>query len=63
MADLYTRKAPFDQVKRDLNAVKFHMQRYENGSIDTLAKQCFQHWQQLKTNDSYKALLNGMEGT
>lgn len=61
MADLYTRKAPFASVKQELNAVQFHMQRYENGSIDALARQCYQYWQQLKNNPKYKALTEEME--
>lgn len=62
MADLYTRKATFDTVKQDLHAVKFHKNRFESGSRDTLSKQCFQHWQQLKTNPEYAKYLMKIEG-
>lgn len=61
MADLYTRKASFSEVKRELKAVQFHMQRYESGSIDPLAKQCFQYWQQIKNHHSYKEAIRRME--
>lgn len=62
MADLYTRKATFESVKRDLHAVAFHKSRFENGSVDLLAKQCFQYWQQLKTNPEYAKHLLTIEG-
>jgi hypothetical protein len=61
MVNLLDRKAKFDSVKYDLKAVQFHMQRYDNGSVDVLAKQCFQYWQQLKNNPKYKALTEKME--
>lgn len=62
MADLYTRKASFAQVKQDLNALCYHQNRYRNGSVDMLAKQCFQQWEQLKNNPQYKVKLEEMEG-
>lgn len=61
MADLFARKASFAQVKQDLKAVQFHNQRYKNGSIDLLAKQCYQYWEQLKNNPSYGAAIKEME--
>lgn len=61
MSNLLDRKAKFDEVRHDLKAVLFHMHRYENGSVYTLAKQCFQYWQQLKNNPKYKALTEEME--
>jgi hypothetical protein len=61
MADLLSRKAKFEEVKRDLEAVLFHKNRYENGSVDTLAKQCFQHWQLLKNRTPYEVYLDQME--
>lgn len=62
MTDLLSRKAPFAQVKQDLNALMYHRNRYENGSVDMLAKQCFQQWQILKNNPLYKKKLEEMEG-
>lgn len=59
--DLLSRKASFTAVKADLTAVHFHKNRYENGSIDALARQCYQYWQQLKNNPKYKALTEEME--
>lgn len=61
MTDLLSRKATFAAVKGDLNAVHFHKNRYENGSIDILARQCYQYWQQLKNHHSYKKLIDEME--
>lgn len=60
--DLLSRKTPFASVKEDLSAVRFHKNRYENGSVDALARQCFQYWQQLKNHHSYKKLIEEMEG-
>lgn len=59
--DLLSRKATFAAVKEDLTAVQFHKNRYENGSVDTIARQCFQYWQQLKNHHSYKKLIEEME--
>lgn len=42
MADLKSRKAKFDEVKFNKEALDFHANRYENGSVDALAKQCHQ---------------------
>ena len=61
LADLLSRKASFAQVKQDLNALYFHRNRYKSGSVDLLAKQCFQQWEQLKNNPLYKAKLEEME--
>ena len=61
MADLLSRKASFAQVKQDLSALQYHRNRYQNGSVDLLAKQCFQQWEQLKNNPQYKAKLEEME--
>jgi hypothetical protein len=43
MADLFTRKAKFEQVKFDLKALEFHRDRYESGAVDKLALQCYQY--------------------
>ena len=61
MADLYTRKANFDEVKQELKAVQFHKERYESGSIDPLAKRCYQYWQLLKHRTTYEVYLGEME--
>lgn len=61
MAEIYSRRATFDQVKNDMGALLFHKNRYENGSVDSLAKLSYQQWQLLKNNPSYKAKLEGME--
>lgn len=41
--DLFSKKAKFDQVRFSMDAIQFHANRYENGSVDTLAKQCHQY--------------------
>ena len=46
--DLLSRKAPFDLVKEDPKAVQFHADRRERGSVDALAKLCYQLLQQQK---------------
>jgi hypothetical protein len=62
MADLFARRASFSEVKRDIKAVQFHKQRYDNGSVDLLAKQCFQYWMQIRNHHSYKTIIDEMEG-
>ncbi len=42
MADLKSRKAKFDEVKFNKEALDFHADRYASGSVDALAKQCHQ---------------------
>ena len=42
MSDLKSRKAKFDEVKYNKEALDFHADRYASGSVDTLAKQCHQ---------------------
>lgn len=46
-----SRKAPFDQVKEDPKAVEFHVNRYKNGSVDALAKLCYQLTMQKKASE------------
>lgn len=43
--DLLSRKAPFDLVKEDPKALQFHIDRYERGAIDKLARFCYQYSQ------------------
>lgn len=45
--DLYSRKAKFDEVKKNKEALEFHADRYDSGSRDSLAKLC---WQTRKLN-------------
>ncbi len=44
MADLFSRKAKFEEVKWNIDAVVFHKNRYDNGSVDPLARQCMQYY-------------------
>ncbi len=37
-----SRKAKFEEVKESREAVAFHRNRFENGSRDKLALQCYQ---------------------
>lgn len=53
--DLFSRKAKFDQIRYVPEALTFHANRYENGSVDALAKQAFQYLQQIrKQQDNVK---------
>lgn len=61
MANLLSRKAKFDDVKRDMDALLFHKNRYENGSVDLLAKQSYQLWQVLKHRTTYEIYLDELE--
>lgn len=45
--DLYTRKAPYEEVKKDPKALQFHADRYDSGARYPLAKLC---WQTRKLN-------------
>lgn len=62
MADLYTRKASFDLVKQNKQALEFHKDRFESGSRDALAKLCYQHWQYLKNRSIYEVYTQEVEG-
>lgn len=48
MPDLYTKKAKFEQVKWDIKALEFHRDRWVHGSVDPLAKQCWQYLLQME---------------
>lgn len=52
--DLFTKKAKFDEVKYWPEALTFHANRYENGSIDPLAKQCHQYLMLLRQRNEIK---------
>jgi len=42
LISLFSRKAPFNLVKDDYEAVTYHYSRYRLGDRDLLAIQCFQ---------------------
>lgn len=60
--DKLSRKASFEQVKYDLNAVKFHAEKYQSGSVYPLAKQCFQLVQYLNNRGVYQKYIDEKEG-
>lgn len=49
-----SRKAKFEDVVKDREAIEYHVRRYESGSVYQLAKDCFQHVQLLKTRNDYE---------
>jgi hypothetical protein len=53
MPDLYTRKARFTEVAKDIKAVEFHASKYLAGSTYPLALQCYQYIKlmELKSRD------------
>ena len=53
MADLYTRKARFNEVTADPKAIEFHASKYLTGSRYPLALHCYQYLklQELKLKD------------
>jgi hypothetical protein len=56
LADLYSKKAIFEDVKLVEDALQFHYERYSNtGAKDTLARQCFQYVMQRETVKQMKA--------
>lgn len=42
-AGLFTKRASFDKVLFEPEAIKHHYRRYSMGERDALATQCFQH--------------------
>jgi len=54
-------KAKFDNVKYDLAAVNFHAEKYLNGSVYPLSKQCFQLREMLKNRTTYQVYLDELE--
>jgi len=49
-----SRKAKFEDVIKDKEALDYHVRRYEAGSVYQLAKDCFQHVQLLKARSDYE---------
>lgn len=46
--DNFSRKAKFEDIKHDIEAVKFHAIRYDTGQRDKLSLACYQFIQQAK---------------
>lgn len=59
--DNFSRKAKFESVKFDPEAIKFHAQKYTAGAVYPLAKQCFQYVQILKTRLPHEVFLDELE--
>jgi hypothetical protein len=49
-----SRKAKFEDVVKDKEALEYHVRRYEAGSVYQLAKDCFQYAQLQKTRGDYE---------
>jgi hypothetical protein len=45
LQNLFSKKAPFEEVKKEEDFVKFHADRFEHGARDDLARACFAHIQ------------------
>jgi len=60
--DKFSRKAKFEQIKYDIDAVKFHADKYSNGSVYQLAKDCYQLVMYLNARGVYQRLLDAEEG-
>lgn len=52
-----SRKAKFEDVVRDSDALEYHIRRYESGSVYQLAKDCFQYAQLQKTKSSFQQFV------
>lgn len=59
--DNYSRKAKFELVKFDLGAVKFHADKYSEGAVYSLAKQCFQYLQLKNIRTAHQIYLDELE--
>jgi hypothetical protein len=57
----YSMKAKFESVKFDLDAVNFHAEKYLNGSVYPLSKQCFQLREVLRNRSIYQIYLDELE--
>jgi len=43
MTSVYERKAKFEEVVKDIDALKFHAEKFEQGFRYPLAKECYQY--------------------
>ena len=43
VVDVFSRKAAFEEVKENEEAIDFHVRRFERGNRDELARLCYQH--------------------
>ena len=59
--DKFSRKAEYKKVRYDMDAVKFHADKYLNGAVYPLAKQCFQLTQYLANRGIYQVYLDELE--
>lgn len=60
--DKFSRKAKFEQVKYDMDAVKFHSDKYLSGSVYPLARQCFQLVQHLRNRNMHQIFEDQQNG-
>ena len=44
MSNLYSNKAKFEDVLKDLDAFKFHVEKYEAGLKNPLSTACYQYY-------------------
>jgi hypothetical protein len=61
MGSNYSKKAKFEDVKFDPDAVKFHAENFMQGQVYPLAKHCYGFIQQYKTRSAYQVYLNSLE--
>jgi hypothetical protein len=59
--DKFSRKADYEKIRYDMDAVKFHSDKYLNGAVYPLAKQCFQLTQYLEKRGVYQTHLDELE--
>jgi hypothetical protein len=57
----YSIKAKFENVKYDLKAIDFHAEKYLNGSVYPLSKECFQLREILRNRSVYQVYLDELE--
>ncbi len=57
----YSMKAKFENVKYDLKAIDFHAEKYLNGSVYPLSKDCFQLREILRNRSVYQVYLDELE--
>lgn len=56
--DLTSRKASFELVKENEEALEFHKERFERGFRDELARKCYTYYQFLASRSIYEKYIH-----
>jgi hypothetical protein len=56
--DLFSKKASFDLVIQDEDALEYHKDRFEHGFRDELAKKCYTYCQFIASRSVYEKYIH-----